>query len=160
MKRVAVVCAGKLKERYWREAQAEYEKRLQSYCDLRIVEVADEKAPEKLSDALKQSVMEKEGARLLKQVDDDAYCIALDMRGKAPDSVAFAGQIRRIQETKDGKIAFVIGGSLGLSRAVLERADETLSLSALTFPHQLARIILLEQLYRGFRIRAGEPYHK
>ena len=160
MKTVTVVCAGKLKERYWREAEAEYAKRLQAYCDLKIVETPDEKAPEKLSDALKKSILDKEGARLLKHVDADAVCIALDLRGKAPDSVAFSEQIRKIQENGDGKIAFVIGASLGLSEAVLKRANETLSLSALTFPHQMARIILLEQLYRGYRIRNHEPYHK
>ena len=160
MKTVTVVCAGKLKERHWREAEAEYAKRLGAYCDLKIAEVADETAPEKLTEALKKSVMEKEGVRLLKHVDEDAYCIALDLRGKAWDSVEFAEQVRKIQETKDGKIAFVIGGSLGLSEAVLRRANETFSLSALTFPHQMARIILLEQLYRGYRIRNNEPYHK
>ena len=160
MKTVTVVCAGKLKERYWREAEAEYAKRLGAYCDLRIVETPDEKAPEKLSDSLKKSVLDKEGLRLLKHVEDDAYCIALDMRGASPDSVRFSEQVRKIQETKDGKITFVIGASLGLSEAVLRRANDKLSLSALTFPHQMARIILLEQLYRGYRIRMGEPYHK
>ena len=160
MKTIKVVCAGKLKERYWREAEAEYAKRLQTYCALRIVETPDEKAPEKLSDAQKRKVLDKEGARLLKHVEADAHRIALDLRGKSTDSVAFSGQIRRIQETGDGRIAFVIGGSLGLSEDVLKRADETLSLSAMTFPHQMARIILLEQLYRGYRIRTGEPYHK
>ena len=160
MKTVTVVCAGKLKERHWREAESEYAKRLRAYCDLKIVETADEKAPEKLSEALKKNILDKEGARLLKHVQDDAYCIALDMRGTTPDSVRFSEQIRRIQETGDGRIAFVIGASLGLSEAVLQRANERLSLSALTFPHQMARIILLEQLYRGYRIRMGEPYHK
>lgn len=160
MKTVTVICAGKLKERYWREAEAEYAKRLGAYCDLRIVETPDEKAPEKLSEALKKSILDKEGARLLKHVTFDAYCIALDLRGSAPDSVMFADRIRQIQENGDGRIAFVIGASLGLSDAVLQRANEKLSLSALTFPHQMARIILLEQLYRGYRIRMGEPYHK
>lgn len=160
MRAVTVVCVGKLKERFWREAMEEYEKRLSAYCDLRIAEVADEKAPERLSDADRERVLDKEGERILKQVPSDAFCMALAIEGKRYDSVGFANRVRAIQEAGDGKIAFVIGGSVGLSRAVYARADETVSFSDMTLPHQLARVVLLEQLYRGYRIRNGEPYHK
>ena len=113
MKTITIACCGKLKERFWREAESEYVKRLKAYCDLRIAETPDEKAPEHLSEALRKNILEKEGARLLKQVEDKAFCIALDLKGKAFDSVAFANRIAQIQEEKDGRIAFVIGGSLG-----------------------------------------------
>ncbi|MBR0173581.1 MAG: 23S rRNA (pseudouridine(1915)-N(3))-methyltransferase RlmH [Lachnospiraceae bacterium] len=160
MRTVTVVCVGKLKERFWREAAEEYEKRLSAYCDLRIAEVADEKAPERLSGADLARVRAREGERILKQVPAGAFCMALAIEGKRYDSVRFADRVRAIQETGDGKIAFVIGGSVGLSDAVYARADETVSFSDMTLPHQLARVVLLEQLYRGYRIRNGEPYHK
>ena len=104
--------------------------------------------------------LEKEGARMLKHVTPDAFCIALDLRGKQSTSELFAGHLQHLREQGDGKITFVIGASLGLSGEVLRRADETLSLSEMTFPHQLARVVLLEQLYRSFRIINNEPYHK
>ena len=160
MRTVTVVCVGKLKERFWREAAEEYEKRLSAYCDLRIAEVADEKAPERLSDADLSRVRAREGERILKQVPDGAFCMALAIEGKRYDSVGFANRIRVIQETGDGKIAFVIGGSCGVSADVRSRADETLSFWQITLPHNLARIVLLEQLYRSCRISRGEPYHK
>lgn len=153
-------CIGKLKERYWREAEAEYAKRLQAYCDLRIVELKDEQAAESLSEAEKEKIKTVEGERILQKVQSDMHLVVLDIAGKKTDSVSLATHMRDLQEQGGGKIAFAIGGSLGIGKNLLERADETLSFSDLTFPHQLARVILLEQIYRGYRIRSGAPYHK
>lgn len=160
MRDVYIFCIGKLKEKYWREAEAEYAKRLRAYCDLHIVELKDEQALESLSEAEKEKVKSVEGERILQKVRPDMHLIVLDIAGKTSDSVTFATHISKLRETGDGKIAFAIGGSLGLGKNLLERADETLSFSAFTFPHQLARVILLEQIYRGYRIMSGAPYHK
>lgn len=164
--KITVLCVGKIKERYWNEAIAEYTKRLGGrYCTLKIIEVADEKTNEGACAAQTAQVLEKEGARLLEKLDGmtagtDAYVYALAIEGKSCDSVGFAEQIGRLGVNGKSHLIFIIGGSLGLSEAVLRRADAKLSFSEMTFPHQLMRVILLEQVYRAFRIIHHEPYHK
>ncbi|MDO4564803.1 MAG: 23S rRNA (pseudouridine(1915)-N(3))-methyltransferase RlmH [Clostridia bacterium] len=156
---IRICCVGKLKERCYIEACGEFQKRLSRYCNLSVAEVADEKAPEKLSIAEQEQVKAKEGRRLLANVGERDYLIALTIDGDKPDSEQLARRIRAYRDS--GKeLAFAIGGSLGLSNEVLERADERLSLSALTLPHRFARLLLLEQLYRSFKIIGNEPYHK
>ncbi len=158
--KITILCVGKIKEKFYREALAEYAKRLSRYCRLEIVEVADEPAPERCSQAEEEQVKEKEGERLLKAMREDAYAIALAIDGRKYDSVAFARQMEQLGIAGKSHLAFLIGGSLGLSDKVLNRVDQKVSFSDMTFPHQLMRVILLEQIYRGFRINAGEPYHK
>ena len=157
---IAVISVGKLKEKYLKEAIQEYSLRLTKYCKLDIIEVADEKAPENMSAAEEEIVKHKEGQTILKNIKDDTYVIALAIQGKQLSSEKFAELISDLGLRGKSNIAFVIGGSLGLSEEVLKRADYHLSFSAMTFPHQLMRVILVEQVYRGFRIIRGEPYHK
>lgn len=151
---------GKIKESYFTAAVKEYEKRLNRYCKLEIVEVADEKTPDKASQAEEEAIKEREGERILKVIREDAYVIALAIEGKKLDSLAFSRRLEELGIRGTSHITFVIGGSLGLSSAVMKRADEALSFSPMTFPHQLMRVILLEQIYRGYRIMKHEPYHK
>jgi 23S rRNA (pseudouridine1915-N3)-methyltransferase len=158
--KITIFCVGKIKEKFYREAVAEYVKRLSRYCKLSIVEVADEKTEENASQTEIEQVKEKEGARILAAMKEDGYCIALAIDGQMPDSVALSKKLERLGVEGKSNIYFVIGGSLGLSEAVLKRADYRLSFSAMTFPHQLMRVILLEQLYRSYRIMNHEPYHK
>lgn len=139
---------------------AEYVKRLSAYCKIDIIEVADEKAPEELSDAEMEMVKKKEGQRILSKISPDAYVIALAIEGKQYSSEEFASFLEKLATYGRSKIVFVIGGSLGLSGDVLKRADMRLSFSKMTFPHQLMRLILAEQVYRAFRIMKGQPYHK
>ncbi|MDF2520221.1 MAG: rlmH [Clostridia bacterium] len=157
---ITVISVGKLKERYLKDAIQEYATRLTKYCKLELMEVPDEKAPENMSEAMEAAVRNKEGQSILKQIKDDTYVIALAIQGKALSSEKFADLIHDLGLRGKSNIAFVIGGSIGLSEEVLKRADYHLSFSAMTFPHQLMRVILLEQVYRGFRIIKGEPYHK
>ncbi|MGN1170527.1 MAG: 23S rRNA (pseudouridine(1915)-N(3))-methyltransferase RlmH [Lachnospiraceae bacterium] len=158
--KITVVCVGKIKEDYFRDAVSEYSKRLGRYCRLEIVEVADEKTPDGASEALEDAIRGKEADRILKKLPEDSYKIILDISGRKMDSVVFGRRIEKLGVEGKSHIAFVIGGSLGLHQNVKQRADETLSFSDMTFPHQLMRVILLEQIYRGFRIVNGEPYHK
>lgn len=158
--RITVLAAGKVKEKFYTQAIEEYAKRLSRYCRLEIVEVPDEKTPEGASEAASRRIKEKEGERLLSHVKDGMHVIALAIDGKARSSEELSEHLSGLGLYGDSHVAFVIGGSLGLSDGVLKRADEALSFSRMTFPHQLMRIILLEQLYRSFKIRAGEPYHK
>ena len=158
--KITLVVVGKIKEKYFVDAIAEYTKRLSKYCKLEILQVSDEKTPDKASDALETQIKEKEGERILSQMKDGAYVIALAIQGKMLDSVELSEKIGSLGVNGTSQIVFVIGGSLGLSDAVLKRADYLLSFSRMTFPHQLMRVILLEQIYRGYRILAGEPYHK
>ena len=155
-----LVTVGKIKEKYFRDAVAEYQKRLSRYCKLDIIEVADERTPDKAAEAVENLIKQKEADRILKNVREDTYCIALAMNGKKYDSVAFSRHLDGLALSDRSSIAFVIGGSLGLHDDVLRRADETLSFSDMTFPHQLMRVIFLEQLYRCYRISNHEPYHK
>lgn len=157
---ITVITVGKLKERYFREAVEEYSTRLSKYCKLEIIEVPDEKASENLSTAQEQMVIQKEGQGILKHVKEDTYVIALAIQGKQLPSEGLADLINDLGIKGRSSLGFVIGGSLGLSEEVLQRADYQLSFSLMTFPHQLMRVILLEQIYRGFRIIKGEPYHK
>lgn len=158
--RVTVICAGKLKERYWRDAVAEYAKRLGRYHRLEIVELADEKTPEGMSPAQEAEVKRREGERILKALKEDAFAVALAVEGKPLSSEELAAFLEKKTVEGTSHIAFLIGGSLGLSPEVMRRADFSLSFSRMTFPHQMMRVILLEQIYRAERIRRGEPYHK
>ena len=158
--KITIVCVGKIKEKFYRDAVEEYKKRLGRYCKMQIVEVADEKTPDKASEALENQIKEKEGQRILAQIREGAYVIALAIEGKMLSSEELAGKMQKLGVEGKGHLVFVIGGSLGLSKEVMDRADHALSFSKMTFPHQLMRVILLEQIYRSFRIIAGEPYHK
>ncbi len=158
--RITVVCVGKIKEDYFTGAVREYAKRLSRYCRLEIVEVPDEKTPDQAPEAVNRQILEKEGKRILAKIPADAYVIALAVEGKQPDSPGLAAKIEKLGIQGVSHIVFVIGGSLGLHEQVMERAAEAMSFSRLTFPHQLMRVILLEQIYRAYRIINHEPYHK
>ena len=158
--RISLVCVGKIKEKYYTDAIAEYSKRLSRYCKLDIVELADEKTPDNASDAENEKIKDKEGKRILTALREGSYVVALAIDGKMPDSVELSEMIDGWGIKGISDITFIIGGSLGLSREVLARADYKLSFSRMTFPHQLMRVILLEQIYRAYRIMKGEPYHK
>lgn len=157
---IKIACVGKMKERCLVEAAAEYQKRLSRFASVEICEVPDEKTPENLSSAEEQIAIDREGKRLLERIDASEYVIPLCIGGRKYDSVGFSKRIEALMEQGRGKLTFVIGGSLGLSTAVLARGDETLSLSDMTLPHRLARILLLEQLFRAFKIMKNETYHK
>lgn len=158
--RVTVVCVGKLKEKYWKMAIDEYSKRLGKYIKLDFVEVSDEKAPENMSAADAESVKKIEGQKILKNIKDDVFVIVLAINGKMLSSEELSEFLNERMVRGDGNIVFVIGGSLGLSEEVLNRADYKLSFSKMTFPHQMMRVILLEQIYRAIKIMKNEPYHK
>lgn len=158
--KITVLCVGKIKEDFYSKAVAEYAKRLGRYCNLQIIEVADEKTPDSAGAAEEARIKEKEGERLLSRVREDMHVIALAIDGREMDSVQMAGHMERLMLEGKSHAAFVIGGSLGLADRVLKRADEQISFSKLTFPHQLMRVILLEQVYRSYRIMRHEPYHK
>ena len=157
---ISIVTVGKLKEKYLKQGIDEYLKRLSAYAKVEIMEVADEKAPEELSDLEMVQVKQKEGERILAKISQDTYVIALAINGKLQSSEELADSLDKLATYGKSKIAFVIGGSLGLSEEVLKRSNEQLSFSRMTFPHQLMRLILVEQVYRAFRINRGEPYHK
>ena len=157
---ITLITVGKIKEKFYRDAIEEYQKRLSRYCKLEIIEVADEKTPDKSSESLDNQIKQKEAERILKYIKDDSYCIALAIEGKKLDSVFMARHLEQLGLSGKSNICFIIGGSLGLHQSVLQRADEKLSFSDMTFPHQLMRVILLEQVYRCYRIINGEPYHK
>ena len=158
--KITIVSVGKIKEKFYRDAIDEYAKRLSKYCKFEIIEVADEKTPDKCSETEEQMILSKEAEKILKHIRPDMYVYALAIKGKKLDSVAFAEEINQLGLSGKSSVAFVIGGSLGLHHTVLNRADRQLSFSDMTFPHQLMRVILSEQIYRCFRIIAKEPYHK
>ena len=158
--KITIITVGKIKEKYLRDAIAEYSKRLSRYCKLEIIEVSDEKTPDQASETLEEQIRSKEGERILKYIRDDMYVITLEIGGKMLSSEEFAKKIETLGVQGQSSIAFVIGGSIGLGKGVLKRSDYALSFSKMTFPHQLMRVILLEQVYRGYRIMNGEPYHK
>ena len=158
--RINIVCVGKIKEKYLKLGIDEFKKRLSKYCKLEIIELDDEKAPENLSDKEMLMIKEKEGKKILSKIKDNSYLIALAIDGKNLSSEELAETINKLGVRGVSNITFVIGGSLGLSDEVLSRADYKLSFSKMTFPHQLMRLILLEQVYRAYRINNGEPYHK
>lgn len=155
-----VLCVGKIKEKFYTQAVQEYAKRLSRYGKLEIVEVADEKTPDQASETVNRMIKDKEGERILAQIKEDAYVIALAIEGKTLDSEGLAEKMEKLAVSGTSHIVFVIGGSLGLSEKVMKRADYALSFSRMTFPHPLMRVILLEQIYRGCRIIHHEPYHK
>lgn len=158
--KITIIAVGRIKERFYRDAVAEYEKRLSRYCRLDICEVADEKTPDGASVAEEAAILDKEADRILSRLDQDSYVITLEIDGKKLDSVAFGKKIEQLGVSGKSHLTFVIGGSLGLHDKVKKRADMAVSFSDMTFPHQLMRVILLEQIYRGYRIVKGEPYHK
>lgn len=158
--RLSIIAVGKIKEKFYTDAIQEYRKRLSNYCKLEIIEVADEKTPDKAGINLEQQIKEREGNRIISQIKEDAYVIALVIEGKMLDSVSFSECINQLGIHGSSHIAIVIGGSLGLAQTVLDRADQKISFSKMTFPHQLMRVILLEQIYRAYRIIHNEPYHK
>ena len=158
--RITCITVGKLKEKFYQDAVAEYAKRLSKYCSLTLVEVADEKAPETLSDKEMELIKDKEGERILGKIKDSQYVITLEIAGKHLTSEDFSDKLAALGLEGNSDVVFVIGGSLGLSDLVLKRSNFALSFSKMTFPHQLMKVVLLEQVYRGFRIMKGEPYHK
>ena len=157
---IQIISVGKVREKYLKLGIAEFEKRLQPYCKLSMTELTDEQAPENLSEKELEIVKNKEGERILNKIKDIDYVIALDVQGKQHSSEEFSKAIEKLSFQGKNKIIFVIGGSNGLSDAILCRANEKVSFSKMTFPHQLMKLILLEQVYRAFKIMKGEPYHK
>ena len=158
--RITFITVGKLKEKYIKAAVDEYSKRLSKYAKFNIIEVADEPTREKISKAEEQIILREEGERILKCIKESGYIIATAISGVQLDSVEFAGKITKLSVDGYSHIYFIIGGSLGLSPEVTKKSDFLLSFSSMTFPHQLMRVILAEQVYRAFRINNGEPYHK
>ena len=158
--KITIITVGKIKEKYLRDAIAEYSKRLSKYCKLEILEVTDEKTPDHASILAENQIRDKEGERILNLIKDDAYVITLEIGGTMLDSVEFANKIDSLGIQGKSHVCFIIGGSLGLGDTVCRRSDYAVSFSRMTFPHQLMRVILLEQIYRGYRIISHEPYHK
>lgn len=158
--KIQVICIGKLKERYWTEAVGEYMKRLSKYCDMEITELKESRLPDKASAAQEAAVIDDEGENILKHVKDGSYVVSLEIGGKNLSSEELAQKIEEIPLSGKSHITFIIGGSFGLSKDVSKRADFKLSFSRMTFPHQMMRVILLEQIYRSFKIIRNEAYHK
>ncbi len=158
--KITLITVGMIKEKYLKDAIAEYSKRLSRYCKLEIVEVADEKTPDNASDTVEDAIRDKEGERILKYIKEDAFVITLEIAGKMLTSEEMAEKIEKLGVQGTSHIIFIIGGSIGLGREILKRSDYALSFSKMTFPHQLMRVILLEQIYRSYRIINHEPYHK
>ncbi len=158
--KITIVCVGKIKEKFFRDAIEEYAKRLSRYCKLDIVECADEKTPDGASETVEEQIRKTEGERILAKIPQDAYVFLLAIKGKEMTSPELSRKIADLGVQGKGHLVFVIGGSLGTSQEVYNRADFKLSFSPMTFPHQLMRVVLLEQIYRAFKIDAGEPYHK
>ena len=158
--KITIISVGKLKEKYLQAGIEEFSKRLSRYCKLSIVEVADEKCPETLSESEKMIIKNKEGKKILSKIKEGSYIISLEIDGKMLSSEALSSLIERITTSGSSHISFIIGGSLGLSDEIKKRSSFSLSFSKMTFPHQMMRLILLEQIYRAFRIIKNEPYHK
>lgn len=158
--KITILCVGKIKEKFYTQAIDEYSKRLGKYCKLDIIQVQDEKTPDNASAPVEDNIKRKEAERILKFIKDDAYVITLEINGEMLDSVSLANHINQLGINGKSNIVFVIGGSLGLHEYISRRSDYKLSFSKMTFPHQLMRVILLEQIYRSFRIISNEPYHK
>lgn len=158
--KITIIGVGKIKEKYFTMAIDEYVKRLSRYCKLDIIEVNDEKTPDQASEAEENQIKRLEGERIIKNIKDGTYLIALAIEGSMVSSVEMADKIQQLGVSGTSHITFVIGGSLGLSNEVLTRADYKLSFSKMTFPHQMMRVILLEQIYRAYRINTNQPYHK
>ena len=157
---INIICVGKLKEDYLKNAISEYSKRLSKYSNLNIIELQDEKLPNKINDTIKEEIKKKEGEKIISQIKKDSYTMVLDLKGKEMTSEEFSKKIDNIGVNGFSTINFIIGGTLGLSNEVLEKANELVSFSKMTFPHQLFRVILMEQIYRAFKINNNEEYHK
>ncbi len=157
---ITVICVGKIKEKFYREAVCEYSKRLSKFCKLNIIEVDDEEAGQNLSPVQESNIKDKEGERILKKIPSNSYVFTLEIEGKKYDSVSFSKNLNDLCIKGQSSICFIIGGSLGLSDKIKDLSNAKLSFSDMTFPHQLMRVILLEQIYRAFKIINNEPYHK
>jgi 23S rRNA (pseudouridine1915-N3)-methyltransferase len=157
---ITILCVGHLKESYWKEAEAEYLKRLSAYAHVSVVELDDLPTKEKNSPKEEAQVKEKEGERILSRIKPSDFVCLLDLGKSEPTSPEFALEMKKMLERGGANLTFVIGGSLGLGDNIKKRGNASITLSKLTFPHQLARIVLLEQIYRNFKILSGEPYHK
>ena len=158
--KITILAVGKLKEKYWKQANVEYEKRLGAYSKIEMIEVPDEKAPETMSDKEIEQVKEKEGQRLLAKIKPQATVITLEIQGKMLSSEGLAKELQQRMTQGQSDFVFVIGGSNGLHQDVLNRSNYALSFSKMTFPHQMMRVVLIEQVYRAFKIMRGEAYHK
>ena len=158
--KITIITVGKIKEKYLKDAISEYTKRLSKYCKLDSIEVVDEKTPDNASEVVEEQIRAKEAERILKHIKDDAYIFTLEINGKQLKSEELADKIEKLGVQGTSHIVFVIGGSIGLGKDVLAKSNYALSFSKMTFPHQLMRVILLEQIYRSYRIINGEPYHK
>ncbi len=158
--RIRIICIGKLKEKYWSDAVAEYSKRLSRFCSLEIVELKEARLPDKASPADEARVKEEEGRAILGKVDEGTFVITLEIKGKELSSEELAAKVEELTLEGKSDLAFIIGGSLGLSPEVSRRANFKLSFSRMTFPHQMMRVVLLEQIYRSFKIIRHETYHK
>lgn len=157
---IDIIYVGTLKESYWKDASEEYIKRLKSYCKLEMIQIKEAPLPKNASPADEEAVKNIEGKAILNKIKKKSYIIALDIPGKEFSSESFASNLSKIANDGNSKIVFIIGGSLGLSNEVLKQSNQRLSFSRMTFPHQLMRVILLEQIYRAFKINKGEVYHK
>ena len=160
MLRINVICVGKIKEKYLQDAIQEYSKRLSKYCTLNIVELNDEKVPQNLNDSLINQIKEKESNNIISHIDKNSYVLALDLKGKQYSSEDFSKKINDISLNSSSSITFIIGGTLGLSENVLNNSNELICFSKMTFPHQLIRVFLLEQIFRAFKISNNETYHR
>ena len=160
MLHIQVVCIGKIKEKFFQEAVLEYSKRLSRFCSLSILELPDEKIPDNASEKSCELIKEKEGKNILSHIKKDSYVIALDLQGREYSTVDFSKKLEKLSPISNGSITFIIGGSLGISNEVLNFSNELICFSKMTFPHQLIRIFLLEQIYRAFKISNNETYHK
>ena len=159
MLNIQIICVGKLKESYLKEAITEYSKRLQKYCSLTITELADEKLPSKINESIIQEIKQKECTKIQQALKKDSYIICLDLKGKQFSSEEFSKKIEDITLNENSHITFIIGGTLGLTDELLSLANEKICFSKMTFPHQLIRVFLLEQLFRAFKISKNETYH-
>lgn len=159
MLNINIICVGKLKENYLKDAASEYSKRLSKYCSLRFIEIQDEKLPNKINDSVIHEVKEKECNKILENIKKDSYVMALDLKGKQFTSEEFSSKLEDITVKGFSTINFIIGGTLGLTEEVLKKSNELISFSKMTFPHQLIRIFLEEQLFRAFKISNNETYH-
>lgn len=157
---INILCVGKIKEKYLKEAIEEYSKRLSKYCNLNICEVADSKVPDKVSASIEKQIKSEEAIRMLSQLKKESYIICLDLNGKEYTSPEFSEKIEKLAVEGKSSITFVIGGTLGIGDEIMEKANEKICFSKLTFPHQLIRVFLLEQLFRAFKISNGETYHR
>lgn len=159
MVHINIICVGKIKEKYLKDAIDEYSKRLSKYCKLNIIELQDEQIPNNLNDKLAENIKKTEGLKIISQIKN-SYAISLDLKGKQYSSEEFSDKLENIFLNKNSTISFIIGGSLGLSNDVISNSNELICFSKMTFPHQLIRVFLLEQIYRAFKIQNNETYHK